>query len=137
MPSYIYSNNYPITIGSYFYTDVCLTTSASTGAYSDGTNCFTVTSGGYVSAVDSCSGPSYDIYLADRYDCSNCTFVNSGYLIAVTSGTTINYSEYYTPEVGTGEQGVYYYQPYSSSSGSGLICSDVSVSTCGLACTIP
>jgi hypothetical protein len=63
MPSYVYSSCNPITTGCYLYTDVCLTTAASTGAYSDGTDCFTVTSGGYVSSVESCSPPpSYNYY---------------------------------------------------------------------------
>ncbi len=134
--SYVYSSCNPITTGCYLYTDACLGTAASTGYYSDGTDCFTVTSGGYVSAVASCSATSYDVYAADRYQCSDCNFVSSGHLIAVTQGTTINYSEYYIPTIGTGEQGTYFYQPTILSSGTGLICEDNSVSTCGLACAI-
>jgi hypothetical protein len=37
------------------YTNSCLTTAASTGKYSDGTYCYNVTSGGYVSAVYQCA----------------------------------------------------------------------------------
>lgn len=130
MPSYIYSNNYPITTGSYFYTDVCLTTAASTGAYSDGTNCFTVTSGGYVSSVASC----YDNYNADRYDCSGCGFISSGHQVALPGGTIPDYSNYYIPLAGTGEQGVYFYQITSTSSGPGIFCDATAATTCGAAC---
>jgi hypothetical protein len=49
--SYVYSSCNPVTTGCYLYTDPCLGTAASNGYYSDGTNCFTVTSGGYVSSV--------------------------------------------------------------------------------------
>jgi hypothetical protein len=70
MPSYVYSSCNPITTGCYLYTDVCLTTAASTGAYSDGTDCFTVTSGGYVSSVESCSPPTYTVDLYARHGAS-------------------------------------------------------------------
>jgi len=136
MPSYVYSDCNPITTTCYLYTDACLTTAAPSGRYSDGTDCFTVTSGGYVSAVESCT-PSYDNYNADRYDCSGCGFISSGYQIALPSGTTPDYFNYYIPTIGSGEQGVYFYQITSTSSGPGIVCEDVSVSTCGLACPIP
>jgi hypothetical protein len=136
MPSYIYSDNYPITIGSYFYTNVCLTTAAPSGRYSDGTDCFTVDGTGNVTDIASCN-PSYDNYNADRYDCSGCGFNSSGHQIALPSGTIPDYFNYYIPTIGSGEQGVYFYQITSTSSGPGIVCEDVSVSTCGLACPIP
>lgn len=60
MASYVYSSCNPITTGCYLYTNACLTTAASNGYYSDGSNCYTVSYGtGYVSAVASCTTPVY------------------------------------------------------------------------------
>lgn len=65
MATYVYSSCNPIIPGCYLYTDACLTTAASTGTYSDGTNCFTVTTGGYISSTGSCT--TYTVNIFGRY----------------------------------------------------------------------
>jgi len=136
MASYVYSSCNPITTGCYLYTNACLTTAASSGRYSDGTDCFTVDGTGYVTGVASCN-PSYDNYNADRYDCSSCfDSFSSGYQIALPSGTTPDYSNYYIPTAGSGEQGVYFYQITSASSGPGVVCEIVTSSNCGVLCPV-
>ena len=136
MGSILYSNCSTITTGCYIYNDIYKTSPASNGYYSDGTNCYNVEYGnGYVYAVTSC--PSYDNYNADRYDCSGCGFNSSGHQVALPSGTIPDYSNYYIPTAGTGEQGVYFYQITSTSSGPGIICDATAATTCGAACPIP
>ena len=94
MPSYVYSSCNPITTGCYLYTDACLSTPAASGRYSDGTDCFTVNSSGYVTAVAACS-PSYYHYSVTTYECDgSSTCVLSSYtpafgLIAYTSTLTV------------------------------------------------
>ena len=49
-----YSNCSPIIAGCYLYNDIYKTSPVTSGYYSDETNCYTVTSGGYVSSVATC-----------------------------------------------------------------------------------
>jgi len=131
-----YSNCSTITTGCYLYYDIYKTLPVASGYYSDLTNCYYVDAEtGYVSAVTSC--PSYDNYNADRYDCSTCNIISSGYQVALPGGTTPDYSNYYIPNAGSGEQGVYFYQITSTSSGPGIVCDATAVSTCGAACPVP
>jgi hypothetical protein len=56
----IFSNCSSISVGCYMYSNESLTLPVNAGYYSNGTYCYTVTSGGYVSAVTNCNGcPSY------------------------------------------------------------------------------
>jgi hypothetical protein len=95
MPSYVYSDCNPITTGCYLYTNACLTTAASSGRYSDGTDCFTVDGTGYVTGVASCGGGSdYYHYSVTTYECSGGVCTVSGYspafgLIAYSSTLTV------------------------------------------------
>jgi len=140
MPSYVYSDCNPITTGCYLYTDACLTTGAATGRYSDGTDCYTVTSGGYVSAVASCGGgSSYYHYYTTAYICDGSTCTTAGAtqpssgLIAYSS--TLTEGIYY---LDCNDNQIYYigtYYGYGSYAGYLLsICG--SNSTCGTLCGV-
>lgn len=99
MATYVYSSCNPITTGCYLYTNACLTTAASTGKYSNGTNCYDVTSGGYVSAVYTCpsnlyinmQGPSS----ADYASSPGTAFVTGVQVVSQTINT-YNSSSYFT-----------------------------------------
>lgn len=54
MGNVTYSNCSPIIAGCYLYNDIYKTSPVTSGYYSDETNCYTVTSGGYVSSVATC-----------------------------------------------------------------------------------
>ena len=138
MASYVYSSCSPITTGCYLYTDACLTTAASTGRYSNGTDCYTVTTGGYVSAVESCGGSSYYTYATTAYTCDGTTCVTTtqpasgyvGYTSTLTAGyyyldandyTTIYYIGTY---IGYGNYGAWIIDPTAGSNAScNVLCS--------------
>jgi len=70
----IYSNCSTPAVGCYFYANESLTFPVNAGYYSDGTYCYTVTTGGYISTVTNCNGcPNYGTYAYTA-----CEF-NSGY----------------------------------------------------------
>jgi hypothetical protein len=63
MAGNLYSNCSIITTGCFFYSDSNLTSPVSNGKYSDGTDCYTVSGGGEITAVQTCSPPpSYNYY---------------------------------------------------------------------------
>lgn len=73
MAANYYSNCSTITTGCYLYNNTCLTSPASSGFYSDGSNCFTISSGGYISSVTACPTGVYYVY-ADKYQCPGFGF---------------------------------------------------------------
>ena len=79
---------------------------------------------------------SYDIYTADKYDCSSCTVDASSVNVALPAGSTPNYSNYYVPSIGSGEQGLYSYVLIASSSGAGVILENQSYALCADACNV-
>ena len=79
---------------------------------------------------------SYDIYTAEKYDCASCTIFASPVLVALPSGSTPNYSNYYVPSIGSGEQGLYSYVLLASSVGAGLILENQSYALCADACNV-
>lgn len=93
--SYVYSSCNPITVGCYLFTDACLGTPAASGKYSDSVNCFTVTSGGYVSSSESSS--FYYHYSVDVYECGGGVCFSSSYIPAnglIAYGSTLTVGTY-------------------------------------------
>lgn len=67
--------------------------------------------------------PEFDYYLADVWDCSTCTVVQTNFLVAFSQGSivTINGSRWYIPE--SGPNGYSYQTVGASTSGNALILS--------------
>jgi hypothetical protein len=69
----LYSNCSTISVGCYLYSNVSMTAPVNPGFYSDSNYCYTVTPGGYVGSVASCSGcPTYGTYAYP-----SCEFISS------------------------------------------------------------
>jgi hypothetical protein len=78
----------------------------------------------------------YDVYTAEKYDCASCTLDSSPVLVALPSGSTPNFGNYYVPSIGSGEQGLYSYVLLASSVGAGLILENQSYVLCADACNV-
>lgn len=85
MSATYYSNCSSLTTGCYLYTNTCLTSPVSNGYYSDGSSCYTISGGGYISSVSSCSVTYYTY--ADKYTCvgTSCTWTGITEIIAAAS----------------------------------------------------
>ena len=77
---------------------------------------------------------SYDVYLADQYQCSDCTVSSPGVLVAFPTGQTVNIGSWY-PDV---NDTLHSYKILSVDSGPGYILTNIygSFASCALACGI-
>jgi hypothetical protein len=95
----------------------CVNPGDGTGEYSNLEECETA-----------CGGPTYDLYIADVYDCAGCVLTSTNETVALPSGTTPVYGNYYqTPSF----DGNYYRLLYPTSVGPGLILLDLDSTSCG------
>lgn len=101
--------------------------------YSDGSNWYyadsNVSEQTEVISTGSCGGVTYSIFYADEYVCSgvDCSFVQSGVLVALDNTITPSYSNYYVPQAG----GPQIFQLTSSTpTGPGVILSTTSYASC-------
>jgi hypothetical protein len=77
--------------------------------------------------------PGYDIYLADEYTCFPCSPTGNTAYVALPSGTSANYGNYYSPLIYEG----YVYQIISAASGGPVIyLQGFNTKRCDLACSI-
>lgn len=128
-----------ITVGTTLYLDNCLTDTANSGWYSDGTNCYEVGVSGTVLTITSCAATTtttltYDHYLADTYDCSNsCSLDATSVLVAFPSGTSVTIGYFYVPLT---YDGFVYEITSTSLSTGGIVMSNFGFSTCNTACNV-
>jgi hypothetical protein len=73
----------------------------------------------------------YDLYYADEYSCETCTIVSEAVIVALPSGTSPNYGNFYVPQYITGFT---YVLQSTTLTGPGLILSTSNYNTCGAAC---
>ena len=113
-------------------TDIPTTTTTTSTSTSTTTDIPTTTT----STTTSTTTILYDIYTAEKYECASCTIFASPVLVALPSGSTPNFGNYYVPSIGSGEQGLYSYVLLASSVGAGLILENQSYVLCADACNV-
>ena len=80
-----------------------------------------------------CSEIIYDLYIADKYDCTTEASIGTA-IIAFPTGTSVNYTKFYNSDT---DIGLYAYKPSSTSaSGPGLIMNTTPYDTVLIACPI-
>jgi hypothetical protein len=153
----VYSSCSPIVNGCFLYSDPGLTTPVSSGKYSDGINCYTITNGiGQIEVVSSCTTTTtttstststtttttssstttttttepYVAYYADKFECSGCT-VDSNVQIAFPTSFTPNPAKWYIPAT---PDGFSYQLNGGAAPGPGLIMAIFDYNTCAAAC---
>jgi hypothetical protein len=95
----------------------------------DGENCWFMDSTGTITEEGTCGGPTYDLYIADVYDCFGCTLTSTGVTVALPSGTVPVYGNYYIKEAPF--DGNYYVPLYPTSVGPGIILDTFNDTGCG------
>lgn len=115
-----YSASLALTNGTPLYHNECLTIPITASAYTDTSQQYFKIGPYYVNfetdkytvrSVTACTPPTtttttstttstttaitYDLYTADKYQCSSCTVVTSGLVVAFPSGQTVNIGDFY------------------------------------------
>lgn len=138
--------------GVTMYQDSALTSPVGNGFYSNGVNYWNTGAGaGNLQNQTSCgtstptptptntptptpTATSYDVYLADQYQCSDCTVSVSSMLVAFPTGQSVTIGNWY-PD---GSDTDHTYKILSTSTGAGYILTNTygSFTSCALACAI-
>jgi hypothetical protein len=129
--AYFYSDCSSLSLGCIMYSDAELLypiTGLSRWIY-DGENCWFMDSTGTITEEGTCGGPTYDLYIADVYDCFGCTLTSTGVTVALPSGTVPVYGNYYIKEAPF--DGNYYVPLYPTSVGPGIILDTFNDTGCG------